>query len=275
MLKALRQFLRPRQPPGAQAPPGVRVYAIGDIHGRLDLFRALAGAIERDDRARGAADTTTVLLGDLVDRGPSSSGVVGFARAWGERRRVRILMGNHEQMFLQSLGDERVFRSFMRFGGKETALSYPVDRAAFLVAAERDPAAAQAMLRAAVPAADLAFIGAFEAMVRIGDYLFVHAGIQPGLPLELQGPVELCWIREPFLSDTSDHGCIVVHGHTITERPDIRENRIGLDTGAFLSGRLTAMGFEGRQRWLIEAVDQGGAIATSIATSAGAPSGPA
>jgi serine/threonine protein phosphatase 1 len=263
MLKALRQFFRPASGAGPAMPQGTRVYAIGDIHGRRDLLRALSVAIEADDQARGGAQTTVILLGDLIDRGPRSSEVLSAAQAWGRQRKVRVLMGNHEEMFLASLDDEKVFRSFMRFGGKETALSYPVDRAAFLAALDEAPAEAMAMMRAAVPERDIAFVRTFEPMISLGDYLFVHAGIRPGLPLDLQSPVELFWIREPFLSDPTDHGFVVVHGHTITAEPDIRPNRIGLDTGAFLTGRLTAMGFEGSERWLIEARDHDGTITTT------------
>lgn len=263
MLKALRQFFRPGSGAGPAVPQGTRVYAIGDIHGRRDLLRALSAAIERDDEARRAADTTVILLGDLIDRGPRSSDVLSAARLWGRRRKVRVLMGNHEEMFLASLDDEKVFRSFMRFGGKETALSYPVDRAAFLAALDEAPREAMQMMRNSVPERDIAFVRTFEPMIRLGDYLFVHAGIRPGLPLDHQSPVELFWIREPFLSDSTDHGFVVVHGHTITTDVDIRSNRIGLDTGAFLTGRLTAMGFEGSERWLIEARETEGLITTT------------
>jgi len=262
MIKALRQLFRPRADrPNAAVPAGERVYAIGDIHGRLDLFAALAEAIEADDEARGPADTTVILLGDLVDRGPDSAGVVEGARAWQQHRKVRILAGNHEEMFLASLHKVASLRHFLKFGGYETALSYPVDPVAFRSAELEE---AQELLIDAVPEEDLAFIRGLEDSIVIGDYLFVHAGIQPGVPLAEQKLHELRWIREPFLSHPGDFGHVVVHGHTITEEPVFRRNRIGIDTGAFHSGRLTALGLEGTDRWLIQTSDSDGRIATAV-----------
>lgn len=260
MIASLRQLFR-AQPARAlpAVPPGERVYAIGDVHGRLDLLEALAAAIEADDTAHKAAATTIVLLGDLVDRGPDSAGVIAFARDWQARRAVRILLGNHEEMFLAAFDSGEVLRQFLRFGGRETVLSYPVDHAAYMTA---DMSEARALMRRHVPAADLAFLRSFEDQIAIGDYLFVHAGIAPGVPLEAQTTSDLRWIREPFLSHRLSHGAVVVHGHTITDEPVIRDNRIGIDTGAYASGRLTALGLEGTQRWLIEArQDEAGAIA--------------
>ena len=268
MFKALRQLFGSKSSSRPRVPDGARVYAVGDIHGCHDLFRALGRAIEEDDHRRGAADTTVILLGDLIDRGPGSAAVIAAARQWQGHRKVRILMGNHEEMLLNSLENPRTFNAFMRHGGRETALSYPIDEAAFEAARAQGPESAMAMMRAAIPDTDIAFIRAFEPMIAMGDYLFVHAGIQPGIPFDLQSPIELLWIREPFLSDTRDHGAVVVHGHTITERPDMRANRIGLDTGAYASGRLTAMGFEGSERWVIEASDSAGTITTAISAAA-------
>lgn len=262
MIETLRQLFRPSPVRAAAAavPAGERVYAVGDIHGRHDLFVALVAAIERDDTARGAADTTIVLLGDLVDRGPASATVIDAARALQNRRKLRIIAGNHEEMFLDSFDRLEVLSHFLRFGGRETILSYPVDPAAFENA---ELEAMQALMRAAVPQADVEFMRGFEDMIAIGDYLFVHAGIHPRQPIAEQLPETLRWIREPFLSYTGDHGPIVVHGHTITPEAEVLPNRIGIDTGAFQSGRLTALGLEGTARWLIEASDAAGAIACS------------
>ena len=242
-------------------PGGERVYAIGDIHGRHDLFGALASAIDADDAAAGPAATTIVLLGDLVDRGPGSAQVIALAREWQARRSVRILAGNHEEMFLRSLNDLEIFRHFLRHGGRETALSYGIDRAEFLRA---DLEQAQHLLRAFVPADDIAFLESFEDMVAVGDYLFVHAGIDPRLPLDEQKPRDLRWIREPFLSHPEPHGPVVVHGHTISESPEDCGNRIGIDTGAFMSGRLTAIVLEGTGRRYIEAFEtEDGSVAVA------------
>jgi serine/threonine protein phosphatase 1 len=236
-------------------PAGQRVYAIGDIHGRLDLLTRLIAAIERDDAARGGADTTIILLGDLLDRGPDSAGVLSAARDLQRRLKLRIIAGNHEEMFLLCFREPELLGRFLRFGGRETLLSYGID-----VLDAATPQELQARMRDAVPQADLDFIAGFEDRIAIGDYLFVHAGIRPGQPIERQQLRDLRWIREPFLSDNRDHGCVVVHGHTIFTDAEVRRNRIGIDTGAFTSGRLTALGLEGRTRWLLETEDAGGAI---------------
>lgn len=238
-------------------PAGERAYAVGDVHGRQDLFAALAQAIDADDAARGPAQTTVILLGDLIDRGPDSAGVIAHARTWGQQRQLRVLMGNHEEMFLGALEQEDVLRHFLRFGGKETLLSYPVDPEHYTRA---DLAETMALMHAAIPAEDIAFICGFEDRIMIGDYLFVHAGIRPGVPLEEQEPADLRWIREPFLGHDASHGPMVVHGHTIAPTPQLRGNRIGIDTGAYRSGSLTALGLAGETRWLIEARDENGAV---------------
>lgn len=242
-------------------PEGQRVYAIGDIHGRLDLFAALVNAIEADDAEARPAETTVILLGDLVDRGPDSAGVLQLARDWQKRRTVRILAGNHEEMFLRSLDDIQLFRHFLRHGGKETVLSFGVGRTQFTNATMEE---AQALMLGAVNADDREFIESFEDMITVGDYLFVHAGIEPGVPLEEQKRAQLRWIREPFLSHTGSHGPVVVHGHTITGEPEDHGNRIGIDTGAFMSGRLTALVLEGTvRRYLVATADEAGAINAS------------
>lgn len=261
MFQALKRIFAPAEHAELPAvPEGERVYAIGDIHGRHDLFGALVEAIDADDAARGPADTTVVLLGDLVDRGPASAQVIALAREWQARRRVRILAGNHEEMFLRSFDELEIFRHFLRHGGRETALSYGIDRAQFLEAELED---AQKLLRAFVPAEDIAFLEAFEDMIRIGDYLFVHAGIDPRVPIDEQKRRDLRWIREPFLSHPESHGPVVVHGHTITEAPEDWGNRIGIDTGAFRTGRLTALALEGTTRRYIEAVEADGGVAVA------------
>jgi serine/threonine protein phosphatase 1 len=258
MFETIRKLIRPRPDVVTAAiPAGERVYAIGDIHGRRDLFEAMIAAIEADEAARPPARTTIVLLGDLVDRGPDSAGVIAAARALGERRRVRVLCGNHEEMLLRSLDDTEVLRHFLRYGGRETVLSYPVDRAAWSTASLEQ---AQALMRAAIPAGDLDYLRRCEDWIRIGDYLFVHAGIAPGVPLEQQRHSDLRWIREEFTEDPRDHGFVVVHGHTIRQHPDVRANRIGIDTGAFATGRLTALALEGTARRLLTVAETEGGI---------------
>lgn len=260
MIKRFASYLSPRaaaKPAPAALPAGQRVYAIGDIHGRLDLFEDMIGQIERDDLRRGAGsdgacETTVILLGDLVDRGPDSAGVIQTARAWARVRPLRLLVGNHEEMFLRSFTQLDVLRHFLRFGGKDTLLSYPLDRATYQ---DLTLEALQALLPAIVPPADIAWLESAEDAIRMGDYLFVHAGIRPGVPLDEQKSSDLRWIRESFIDHTGDHGVVVVHGHTITDTVEELPNRIGIDTGAFMSGRLTALGLEGTQRWYLEACD--------------------
>ena len=262
MFQGLRQIFARRDDAAQPAiPPGERVYAVGDIHGRLDLFEALVAAIEADDAQGAPADTSIILLGDLVDRGPDSAGVVALAREWQQRRRVRILAGNHEEMFLRGFSDIETFRHFLRHGGRETVLSYGVERSSFATASMQE---AQDIMRAAVPPEDIDFLKGFEDMIAVGDYLFVHAGIDPRVPLDEQRRHDLRWIREPFLSHPDAHGPVVVHGHTICELPEDCGNRIGIDTGAFMTGRLTALVLEGTSRRYLEAlVGQDGAVAVA------------
>lgn len=253
MLVTLRNLLaRPASTKAPSVPDGERVYAIGDIHGRLDLFEALVDLIETDDASRPAADTTIVLLGDLIDRGPESAGVVALAREWASRRHVAFLLGNHEEMLLVSRQDADAIESFLKFGGLETIQSYGVPPS-FIGAA--DPGELQRLMNAVIPLEDFQFIESFQPKIKIGDYLFVHAGVRPGIPLDLQSAQDCRWIREPFLSNGSDFGAVVIHGHTIAVDPVVRANRIGIDTGAYLHGTLTAIGLEGTERWFLQATD--------------------
>ena len=259
MIASIRQLFRAKAPrPAPAVPAGQRVYAIGDIHGRLDLLRVLAAAIDADDGSRANADTTIILLGDLVDRGPDSSGVIAFVRDWAARRKVRMIAGNHEEMFLDSFDNKDTLRHFLRHGGHETVMSYPMPVEEFNRASLSE---LQNLMRQHVPEADIELMRDMEDSIAIGDYLFVHAGIKPGAAE--QRVSDMRWIREPFLSSKHDHGHTVVHGHTITDDPDFRINRIGIDTGAFASGKLTALGIEGTARWLIETRDAEGIVSSA------------
>jgi serine/threonine protein phosphatase 1 len=260
MLKSIRQLWAPKEArPLPAIPPGERVYAIGDIHGRLDLFTALAGAVENDDAARGAAETRIILLGDLVDRGHDSAGVVQrVAELMKASEPVRLNKGNHEQVLVKAAhGSQRAARGLLEMGGYETLASYGIDQA------EADHGTLQdlaALIGRRLPADHVALLDRGEDKVVLGDYLFVHAGIRPGEPLQDQSVRDMRWIREPFLSHDGDHEHVVVHGHTNTAEPAVGRNRIGIDTGAYMSGRLTALGLEGERRWLIEAEERDGEI---------------
>ena len=233
----------------ASVPDGQRVYAIGDIHGRRDLLDELIEAIDRDAAARGDAQTSLIFLGDLIDRGPDSRAVIERAMALAEASdAVRFIFGNHEEAFLAALHRrEEAMRFFLRIGGAETLKSYGVTDAELL----DTPEAITALARERVPPEHREFIAAFEDKVVIGDYLFVHAGIRPGVPIDYQAETDLRWIREPFLDHGGRHPHVVVHGHTISDEVEDKGNRIGIDTGAYESGRLTALGLEGERRWLL------------------------
>lgn len=243
--------------PLAAIPAGERIYAVGDIHGRADLFEALIDAIDLDDQSRGAAKTTIILLGDLVDRGSDSAGVVRLARDWQARRDVRILAGNHEEMFLRSFDKIDVLRNFLRHGGRETLLSYGYNREDLIQDGFEE---VQARIKTLVPEEDRQFLAEFEEQIRVGDYLFVHAGVDPDKPFEEQKRSELLWIREPFLSHNQPLDAVVVHGHTISDEPEELVHRIGIDTGAFYSGRLTALMLDGTDRNYIVAEEAGDTI---------------
>jgi serine/threonine protein phosphatase 1 len=235
-------------PPRAIA-AGERIYAIGDIHGRRDCLDELLIRIGEDDRERGPARTTLVLLGDLVDRGPESRGVIERLAQLAKLRPCVFLMGNHEEVFIDAWeGDESAARLFHRIGGRETLLSYGVTAADYDSA---DFARLITLLATHVPAEHIAFLRGFRDTYRSGDYLFVHAGIRPGTPIDEQRPADMRWIRDKFLDDPRDHGVVVVHGHSITTVVEDRANRVGIDTGAYASGKLTAIGLEGSERWFL------------------------
>ena len=246
-------IFRRRRPARHRAcvPDGQRVYAIGDVHGRLDLLVDLLDRIDRDDRARPPARTVLVLLGDLVDRGPDSAGVIRVARALaqGDRFDFRLLMGNHEELLLLAVaGDVRAMRLLMGEGGEATLRSFGMGGEEIARGGYHDLVR---LVRDRIPSDDLDFVRTGADMVVIGDYAFVHAGVRPGVPLEAQVPADLRGIRDTFLESSRDHGKIVVHGHTPTADVDERPNRIGIDTGAYATGRLSAIGLERDGRWFL------------------------
>ncbi|MBB6505140.1 serine/threonine protein phosphatase 1 [Sphingomonas endophytica] len=239
-------------PPARRAavPAGMRVYAVGDVHGRADLLEPLLGWIAEDHARRGGeAALQIVFLGDLIDRGPASAKVIDLVANGGPAgAQQHVLSGNHEEMLLAILaGETEGVASWLDHGGAETLESYGVDPARFWADSEGLPR----VLRAAIPSRHLALLRAMLDQVRIGDYLFVHAGIRPGVPIEDQAARDLRWIRKDFLTSTADHGPVVVHGHTIVPKVDHRHNRIAIDTGAYRTGRLTALGLEGQARWTL------------------------
>lgn len=254
MLKALlRRRPKPAAPIDTAAlPDGLRVYAIGDVHGRRDLLDNLLDQIVADDRARGAADTHIVFLGDLMDRGPDSSGVIDRAielsQALGDN--VHFLMGNHEEVYLgAATGDEKLVRFFCKIGGRETILSYDIAPQVYNELSIEELAVRMPDL---LTQRHIDFVKGFKDQIVMGDYAFVHAGVRPGTSIEEQRPKDLRWIREEFIVDETPHDKLIVHGHTITEDVEECSNRIGIDTGAYMSGVLTALCLEGRDRWYLK-----------------------
>lgn len=230
---------------------GHRAYVIGDIHGRLDLLDHLLGMIHRDLDERPTRKTLLVFVGDLIDRGPSSAQVIERLRTY-RRSGVKplFLLGNHEEVLLRILGgDPLPIASWLKFGGAQCLASYGADATAL---ARSSDTQVLEEVRKVIPKAHVDFLKTFADTCRFGDYLFVHAGIRPGVELDLQAQSDLRWIREPFLLDDSDHGFVVVHGHTITSGVDEQVNRIGIDTGAYRSGLLTALAIEGERRWFLD-----------------------
>jgi serine/threonine protein phosphatase 1 len=245
--KKMAASLGSAAPPAWQGARDARAYAVGDIHGRLDLLDELIVRIEDDLERKPVPRAFVVFLGDLIDRGPDSRGVVERLMTWRPTvARPVFLMGNHEEILLRVLaGEEEVLASWMQFGGAECVASYGVDPASL---ARLDEKEAASLLRRHVPAAHIAFIEEFGDTFRFGDYLFVHAGIRPGVPVESQAQRDLRWIRAPFLNDAKSHGFMVVHGHTIVDSVEERSNRIAIDTGAVYSGVLTALVVQGGER---------------------------
>ena len=238
-----------------RVPPGVCVYAIGDIHGRADLLEDLHRIIAEDaEQLTPGTDKLVIYLGDYVDRGLESRQVIeillhdqlpGFQAVH--------LMGNRDAWLLSFLIDAQVGPSWLRYGGDVTLFSYGVR----VSQDEDDPKSfemLQTALRAKIPQDHVDFLRHLELSFQTGDYLFVHAGIRPGVPIAQQMADDVLWIREPFLSWKQDFGKIIVHGHTIEPEPVIRRNRIGIDTGACYTGRLTCLVLEeGNRRFLATA----------------------
>jgi serine/threonine protein phosphatase 1 len=243
--------ISPRRQSGPAGPRGWRAYAIGDVHGRLDLLDKLLQKIEDDIARREERKGLLVFVGDLIDRGPNSAQVIERLRTYKHPGiRTVFLLGNHEEVLLRILsGDADLITKWRCFGGTECLNSYGVDTDRLTRLRDVD---ALEVVRSAIPKEHVRFLQSFDDSCRFGDYLFVHAGIRPGVEIDQQRQSDLRWIREPFLFDDTDHGFIVVHGHTIRPEVEVRPNRIGIDTGAYRSGVLTAFGIEGSESWFLD-----------------------
>lgn len=231
-------MITPRLAP-ATLPPDERIYAIGDVHGCLDRLATMHRLIGEDIASRPIGSVTIIHLGDLIDRGPDSAGVVALMlEPWTTSPAPHVvnLMGNHEDMMLTALavGDVGSVRHWMSNGGAETLHSWGISH--------RAP---PETWWAEIPPVHLGFLRGLSLMHRAGGYAFVHAGVRPSVPLEQQSRTDLLWIREPFLSSDQPLQRVIVHGHTPIEEPVVRHNRIGIDTGAVLGGVLTCAVLEG------------------------------
>jgi serine/threonine protein phosphatase 1 len=224
-------------PAPASLPSGQRIYAIGDVHGCLDRLAAVHEQIAEDLAIRPVDISVLVHLGDYVDRGLDSAQVVDWLSGGAPVPVTQIvnLMGNHEDMMLQALPgtDKEANNTWLANGGADSLMSWEIGR--------KVPPTDWATL---IPAEHQTFLRDLKISFRYGGYLFVHAGIRPGVPLDRQERHDMLWIREPFLSWKHSHDVIVVHGHTPRHEPDIRSNRIGIDTGAVMGGVLTCLVLE-------------------------------
>jgi serine/threonine protein phosphatase 1 len=228
----------------------MRIYAVGDVHGRLDLLAAMARSIDADATLYPDRQHVEILIGDLIDRGPESAGVIDFVIARQQQRKLTVLRGNHEQYMRDALMSDHTIARWMAYGGEAALRSYGIEpRENGTLRSHADLAES---VRHALPKAHRNFFSTLPDHVRHHDYLFVHAGLRPGIPLEQQSPEDLVMIRHGFLDDETDHGFVVVHGHTPVPEPQVRTNRIGIDTKAYESGRLTCLIIDGEDRTFMQ-----------------------
>jgi serine/threonine protein phosphatase 1 len=245
----IQQDIIPTEP---AAPPGKRLYAIGDIHGRYDLLKQLLEMIEADAAGAPTGDEKVLIfLGDYVDRGAHSNRVLEhLSRPPPAGFKMVCLKGNHEDMLLQFLDGEGSMISWLKNGGRETLKSYGLNVKSLAVSRVTDEAVekARSELRAVMPGSHIEFLTSLDLIHLEGDFAFSHAGIKPGVSLSAQKELDLIWIRDEFLKSDADFGKVIIHGHSIASLPSIRTNRIGIDTGAWRTDVLTCLVLEGQQR---------------------------
>ena len=245
----------------SQAPDGLLIYAIGDIHGRSDLLDELLEHIRLDAAASPALCSTLIFLGDYVDRGFASKSVIDTLVRLSDdsARQVITLMGNHEEAMLRFLEDAELGPGWAQHGGLETLLSYGVTPPSSR-ADRSEWELARIALAEGMPASHHEFLKALTLSESIGDYIFVHAGIRPGIAFQHQEPHDLLWIRDEFLEADLKLKKTVVHGHTPSDAPSIGRSRIGVDTGAYATGVLTALRLEGEQRAFLQTGTRPGSV---------------
>jgi serine/threonine protein phosphatase 1 len=233
----------------AKTPDNLRIYAIGDVHGRADLLAQLLACIDADMAANPVPSVLQVLLGDYIDRGPQSREVLDILVSRNRSHRMVYLKGNHETFLPGFLRDPTAFGQWKHFGGLETLVSYGIVPS--IDADEREQREVAAALARALPDSHCRFLANLKVSFACGDYFFVHAGVRPGVPLSHQHEQDLLWIRDDFLFHEEDFGKIIIHGHTPVMEPDVRTNRINIDTGAYATGRLTCLVLEGQNMTFI------------------------
>jgi serine/threonine protein phosphatase 1 len=239
----------PPVPTARRAPDGTLVYCVGDIHGRDDLLRDMAERVEADIQTRSFDHAVTIFLGDYIDRGPGSKRVLERLASGEWPTSIIALAGNHEDFLKDFLDDAGILDFWRSQGGLATLHSYEVDVGPAM--AGRDFEEVQAEFTACFPKHHRDFLEALKISAAIGDYFFCHAGVRPGVALNRQHRDDLLNIREPFLNSEAEHGKLIVHGHTPALAPEIRPNRIGIDTGAYATGCLTCLVLEkDQQRFL-------------------------
>jgi len=236
----------------ARGPDDLRIYAVGDVHGRLDLLRDLHARIAADLVGRPCRAFRVIHLGDHIDRGPDSAGVVAHLIEFCRDGDAVCLAGNHDLFVTAFLSDPRdIGADWFSYGGVEALRSWGVEGASPRLGGKAMRALRDAFA-AALPAEHLRFFETLPFSERHGDYLFVHAGVRPGVALDRQKVGDVTCIREPFLGHEGDFGAVVVHGHTITPRPAIRRNRVGIDTRAYGGGPLSCFVIDGAEKGFLE-----------------------
>jgi serine/threonine protein phosphatase 1 len=225
----------------ASAPVDTRIYAVGDIHGRADLLSEIIERIDDDVRRRPIAHIVEVYLGDYVDRGPSSRTVIDLLAVRLVANHAICLRGNHEAVMEGFFQDPAILPYWQQLGGMQTLASYGVEPRNGTETADD----LHRSFLGVFPRAHELFMQCLRHQFSCGDFMFVHAGIRPDIPIDQQKPDDLIWIRDEFLDSTQDHGRVIVHGHTPVQHPDIRHNRINIDTGAWKTGTLTCIAIEG------------------------------
>ena len=243
------KMLTPAAKEKPRIPDDTRIYAIGDVHGRADLLAQMFAAIDASLVSHPVKRPIQILLGDYIDRGPNSREVIDTLIARRRRHTMVYLRGNHESLATQFLREPSVLTEWKKVGGLNTLLSYGITSSA------RDDPKQQHEIAAAfrhkLPPNHRAFMQSLPLSFTCGDFFFTHAGVRPGVPLAEQRERDLLWIREDFLLCEEDFGKVIVHGHTPAKEPDVRPNRINIDTGAFTTGRLTCLVLQGDQMFVI------------------------